>query len=52
VTVLVCGRSRVDEGMSKTWVLDTGTKGTGAHVVPLEPVERLPDAEAPATGAA
>jgi hypothetical protein len=22
--------------MSKTWVLDTETKGTGAHVVPLE----------------
>jgi hypothetical protein len=22
--------------MAKTWVLDTGTKGTGAHVVPLE----------------
>jgi hypothetical protein len=22
--------------MSKTWVLDTGTKGTGASVVPLE----------------
>lgn len=22
--------------MAKKWVLDTGTKGTGAHVVPLE----------------
>jgi|SRR5919201_4547233 hypothetical protein len=22
--------------MAKTWVLDTGTKGTGAHVVPLD----------------
>jgi hypothetical protein len=22
--------------MAKTWILDTGTKGTGAHVVPLE----------------
>ena len=31
--------------MSKTWVLDTGTKGTGANVVPLEKVERQPDAQ-------
>jgi hypothetical protein len=23
--------------MAKTWVLDTETKGTGAHVVPFEP---------------
>jgi hypothetical protein len=30
--------------MAKTWVLDTGTKGTGANVVPLEKVEK--DAEA------
>ena len=22
--------------MAKKWVLDTGTKGTGAHIVPLE----------------
>jgi hypothetical protein len=22
--------------MAKTWILDTGTKGTGAHVVPLD----------------
>jgi hypothetical protein len=31
--------------MAKTWVLDTGTKGTGAHVAPLEeaPDERAPD---------
>lgn len=26
--------------MAKTWVLDTETKGTGAHVVPLETVLR------------
>lgn len=26
--------------MGKTWVLDTETKGTGAHVVPLEQVLR------------
>jgi hypothetical protein len=26
--------------MAKTWVLDTETKGTGAHVVPLEKVLR------------
>jgi hypothetical protein len=25
--------------MAKTWVLDTETKGTGAHVVPLESAE-------------
>jgi hypothetical protein len=25
--------------MGKTWVLDTETKGTGAHVVPLEPAD-------------
>jgi hypothetical protein len=35
--------SRVVEGMS-TWVLDSGTKGTGANVVPLEKVEREADA--------
>ena len=31
--------------MAKTWVLDTGTKGTGAHVAPLEegPEERAPE---------
>jgi hypothetical protein len=33
--------------MAKTWVLDTETKGTGAHVVPLETtlrrVDRRPD---------
>ncbi len=26
--------------MAKTWILDTETKGTGAHVVPLEKVLR------------
>jgi hypothetical protein len=26
--------------MGKTWILDTETKGTGAHVVPLEEVLR------------
>ncbi len=26
--------------MAKTWVLDTETKGTGAHVAPLEPKKR------------
>src|SRR5438445_844830 len=31
--------------MAKTWVLDTETKGTGAHVVPLESVLRLPGKE-------
>jgi hypothetical protein len=32
--------------MAKTWVLDTETKGTGAHVVPLETgeEERRPEA--------
>ena len=29
--------------MAKTWVLDTETKGTGAHVVPLEQVQRRPE---------
>jgi hypothetical protein len=31
--------------MAKVWVLDTGTKGTGAHVVPLEeePAKAAPD---------
>ena len=28
--------------MAKVWVLDTETKGTGAHVVPLEKVVRPP----------
>lgn len=31
--------------MAKTWVLDTETKGTGAHVVPLEKVLRGTDPE-------
>src|SRR6266513_2053319 len=30
------------EGMAKTWVLDTETKGTGAHVVPLKRAGRAP----------
>ncbi len=29
--------------MSKTWVLDTSTKGTGASVVPLESVKSKPE---------
>jgi hypothetical protein len=28
--------------MSKVWVLDTETKGTGAHVVPLEQAQSEP----------
>jgi hypothetical protein len=28
--------------MARTWILDTETKGTGAHVVPLEKVLRKP----------
>jgi hypothetical protein len=28
--------------MAKTWVLDTGTKGTGAEMVPLDKVLRKP----------
>src|SRR5271169_5647218 len=31
--------------MGKTWILDTETKGTGAHVVPLENVLRKPSTE-------
>ena len=27
----------------KTWVLETGTKGTGANVVPLEKLQEKPD---------
>ena len=30
--------------MAKVWVLDTETKGTGANVVPLEKVQRRPEA--------
>jgi hypothetical protein len=29
--------------MAKTWILDTETKGTGAHVVPLDKVLRKPE---------
>lgn len=32
--------------MAKTWVLDTETKGTGAHVVPLEKARRARDRKA------
>jgi hypothetical protein len=32
------------ENMGKTWVLDTETKGTGANMVPLEKVQKRPDA--------
>jgi hypothetical protein len=31
--------------MAKTWRLDTETKGTGAHVVPLEKADRKPSKE-------
>jgi hypothetical protein len=31
--------------MGKTWILDTETKGTGAHVVPLEKVLKKPSSE-------
>lgn len=31
--------------MAKTWILDTETKGTGAHVVPLEQALRRPSSE-------
>jgi hypothetical protein len=31
--------------MAKTWVLDTDTKGTGAHVVPLEKVLEPPQSK-------
>jgi len=31
--------------MAKTWVLDTETKGTGAHVVPLSSRERSGEEE-------
>lgn len=39
--------------MAKVWVLDTETKGTGANVVPLEQVQRRPEAapERPARAA-
>jgi hypothetical protein len=39
-------RPKVDVRMAKTWVLDSETKGTGAHVVPLETdeEERRPEA--------
>jgi hypothetical protein len=31
--------------MRKTWVLDTETKGTGANMVPLEKVQKQPEAD-------
>jgi hypothetical protein len=31
--------------MAKTWILDTETKGTGAHVVPLEKALKTPSPE-------
>lgn len=31
--------------MGKTWILDTETKGTGAHVVPLEKALKRPSRE-------
>lgn len=33
--------------MRRTWILDTETKGTGAHVVPLEQTKRRGDATGP-----
>ena len=33
--------------MSRTWVLRTETKGTGAQMVPLESMTKQPSAEAP-----
>ena len=33
------------EAVSKVWVLDTSTKGTGASVVPLESTLRKPEAD-------
>ena len=34
--------------MARTWVLDTDTKGTGAHVVPLEKALEQPAPKKPA----
>jgi hypothetical protein len=33
------------ELMAKTWILDTETKGTGAHMVPLEKALKRPSSE-------
>ncbi|MFZ0088297.1 MAG: hypothetical protein WAL63_02235 [Solirubrobacteraceae bacterium] len=33
--------------MAKTWILDTETKGTGAHMVPLDRVTRRPSTTEP-----
>lgn len=33
--------------MGTTWILDTETKGTGAHMVPLERATRRPSADEP-----
>ena len=35
--------------MAKTWVLDTGTKGTGARMVPLEDALEKPKPQAPSS---
>jgi hypothetical protein len=34
--------------MGKTWVLDSDTKGTGAHVVPLEKLQKDAQGQRPA----
>jgi hypothetical protein len=42
----VCNATLISDQMTerkgKTWVLDTGTKGTGAEMVPLEKVLKAP----------
>ena len=38
--------------MGKTWVLDTDTKGTGAHVVPIEKATEAGGAQAPSVNPA
>jgi hypothetical protein len=35
--------------MGKTWVLDSDTKGTGAHVVPLEKLHKEAQGQRPAS---
>ena len=44
----LCATPPKSRGKRKPWVLDTGTKGTGAEMVPLEKVLKKP---APAQGA-
>ena len=41
----LCSAAASLKVMAKTWVLDTETKGTGAHMVPLEKVLRGRDRE-------